>query len=193
MDSCAESGYPFAIPDLWRTTKLATIQDETTASPTGCWVLTKHGLELGLAVEAEKEGLLGFFGEINLSLPDLDKSGFSPLEDLEAQEPFCPGLTDDSVDERETVSDIVQPFEDIWTCPDVIAQAEAHLEFKSWEVFNDSGFKEPQPEFISERGAIAFDAAVVAHEKAISDRSRAQHGRILQSEPLLMVSVHNQL
>lgn len=194
MDSHGEAGYPFTLPDLWRTTNLATIQDEEIAGPTDCWVLAKHGLDLRLDVEGENEDLFRIFADIDFSLPDLDKLEFRPLEDLELQESFSSGLTDDSADERETVSEIVQPIEeDIWLCPEVIAQVEPHQEFKSWEVFNDSGFREPRSEFISERGSIAFDAAVIAHEEAIGDSCQAKCGRILQSDPLLTVSLHNQV
>lgn len=197
MDSYAESGYPFTIPDSWRTITSAEIQDEKIASPADCWVLTNHGLDFGLDVEGKNEPLSGFFGAINFSIPDLDELEFRTLENLEPQEEsFTPELTDDSIDERENISVIAQPIEeDVWLCPDVIAQVELHPKFKSWEVFNDSGFKEPQPEFISERGAIAFDAAVIAHEhqEAIGDQSRAKYGRILQSDALLKVGVYHQV
>ena len=196
MDSYEEAGYPFTVPDLLRSTNLATFQDEKIATPTHCWILAKHGLDWGLEVEGENQELFGFSGGVNFSIPDLEKLEFSPLEDLEPQDPFSPVLTtDDSVDERGNISDVAtaQPIvEDICLYPDVIAQAEKHRELKSWELFYDSEFKEPQPGFISERGAVAFDTAVITHEKVISDRSHAKYGRILQSDPLLTVSVHNQ-
>ena len=182
MNSCAESGYPFTIPDLLRT------QHENIASPADCWVLTKHGLDLGLDFEGKNEDLPGFFGAINFSIPDLDELESRQLENLEPQEDsWTPELTDDSGDEIENVLVTAQPVEeDIWLC-----QVELRPKLKSWELFNDSGFEEPQLKLISERGAIAFDAAVIAHEyeKAIGDRSRAKYGRILQSEPLLKVGV----
>lgn len=195
MDSCAESGYPFAIPDLWQITNLATIQDEKVASSTGCWVLAQHGPDLGLDAEGKNENLSGFFEAISFSIPDLDELEFRPLEKLEPQEDSSPPeLTDDSVDEREIVSDIAQPpiEEDIWLCPDLTAQVKPHRKFKSWEIFNNSGFKEPQPEFISERGAIAFDAALIAHE-ATGDRAPAKRVKIIKSDPFLTVGVHNQV
>lgn len=192
MDSYAESGYPFAIPDLWRTINSAEIQHEKIASPTDCWVLTKHSLDLALDIEGKNEELPGSFAAVNFSIPDLDELEFRTLENLEPQEEsFTPELTDDSGDEIENVLVVAQPVEDdIWLCPDVIAQVELRPKLKSWELFNDSGFEEPQPELISERGAIAFDAAVIAHEheEAISDGSRTKYGKILQSDPLLKVS-----
>ena len=197
MDSHEEPGYPFAIPDLWHTIQPPDIRSGKAASPPDCWVLTKHGLDLGLDVVGKNDELSEFFGAIDFGVPDLDELEFTPLEDLESQkESFTPELSDDSANERENVPVIAQPVEeDIWLCPDVIAQVELHPKFKSWEIFNDGGFKEPQPAFISERGPIAFDAAVNAHEheEAIGDQSRAKFGRILQSALFLKVGVHRQV
>lgn len=191
MNPYAESGYPFTIPDLWRTINSAEIQHEKIASPADCWVLTKHGLDLGLDFEGKNEDLPGFFGPINFSIPDLDELEYRTLENLEPQEEsFTPELTDDSGDEIEKVLVIAPPVEeDVWLCPDVIAQVELRPKLQSWELFNDSGFEEPPSELFSERGAVAFDAAVIAHEyeEAIGDRSRAKYGTILQSDPLLKV------
>lgn len=197
MDSHEESGYPFAIPDLWHTIQSPEIPSGKVVSPTDCWVLTKHGLDLGLDVAGKNDDLSGFFGAIDFSIPDIDELEFTSLDDFESQEEsFTPELSVDSADERENVPVIAQATEeDIWLCPDVTAQVEPHPKLKSWEIFNDSGFKEPQPSFISERGPIAFDAAVIAHEHegAIGDKSGAKVGKILQSAPFLKVGVHRQV
>ena len=181
--------YAFAVPDLWRVTNTAAFQDETTSCPASCWAFTKIGLDLGLDAVGKKEGLLGWFDELNFSLPHLAQLESTPLEDLEAQESFSPSLTDDSVDESEPLIEFSDPTEDIWSCPEVVSHVKTRREFKSWEVFNDSGFNEPQPVFISERGSVAVDAAVIAYVTAINDQSRAKCGRIVHSGPLLMVSI----
>lgn len=189
MDPDEECEYAFAIPDFWRITNSATFQDETTPCPTSCWAFTKAGLDLGLDAEGEKEGLLGWFEDLDFRLPDLAQLETTPLVDLEAQESISPSITDDSVDESEPLIEVFDLTEDIWLCPEVVSYVKVHREFKSWEVFNDSGFKEPQPEFISERGSTAVDAAVIAYGIAINDQSRAKYGRIVHSGPLLMVSI----
>ena len=192
MNSYEESGCAFDIPDLWRTANLVAIQEGASGSPIGdCWVLTKHGLDLGLDVEAEKVDQLEYLGDLNFDFPDLDRPIYSSLEDLEAQESISPEPTDESVDERDPALQLAGPTEDIWSYPDVIDQVETQLKVKSWEAFYDSGFEEPQLGFISERGSIALDAAINAHDKATNAQSQAEPGRILLSRPLLTVSVYD--
>lgn len=195
MDSYEESGYPFAIPDLWRTTNSPAIQEKKIASPIDCWVLANYSLDLGLDLKGKNEDLPEFFEKVDFSLPNLDEPEFRPLEDLGLHPvSLSPELSDDSLDESETSSDFAQPIEgDTSLCQEVITRAGEHLKLKSWELFNNGGFEEPRSQFISERGAIAFDAAVIAHDEDTGAMCGGKCGRILQSGPLLTVSVHNRV
>lgn len=196
MDSCQDSGNPFAIPDFWRTEHLPQIQDVTTKSPTDCWVLAENGLDLSHDTTEEATECLGYCGGLKLILPDLDHFEYGPLENFEVLDSFSTGLTDDYVDEREPLLENADSIGDVWTSSEIVAQVEAHPGFNSWESFHDGGFKEPRTEFISEQGSVAFDKALVACQTAIRGQSRAQYGaqygRILQPDPLLMVSVYRQ-
>lgn len=194
MDTFEEFGHPFTIPDLWGRRHPEAIEEKITgSSASDCWVLTKHGIDLGLDAEGEEVDRLINFENLNVKLPDLDNFKYDSLDNLEAHESLSPELTDGSIDERESILEISEPTEDIWSHPDVVATVWPDKKIQSWEAFNDGGFKEPRLDFISERGSLVFDAVVAAHEKATSDQSGTKKGRVMQSRPLLLVSLHDQM
>jgi hypothetical protein len=188
MGSEEESGDAFAIPDYWRTTDLPIIEDETTANATGCWILTKPDLDVGPDAQRETDDPSGCFGGLTFEFPALAPVEYISLDDLETSESSTPDLSDDSVDERESLSEVADPIEDACSKPELIPQDDAQLQVKSWEVFNDCQFKESRTELLSERGSTAFDAAVIARGQTINSQSEAKYGRIIHSGPLLMVS-----
>jgi hypothetical protein len=104
-----------------------------------------------------------------LRLPDLETFEFGPLPELVS--------LDESIVSIETPS--LEPEEDIWQVAFDLGPANKDVLFYTWEGFEDPQHVESQTPYLTERGPMAFDAALER------DNDKTSAGRVIKGDVFL--------
>ena len=181
MDETQEIEDAFAISGFRQNLSLAEFSNEEISTETDLWSLKEYINDVADDILTVGDGISIDFQVLDCRLPVLESFEYGPLENLGALESSSATATDESVDEGES------PKEHLWSTAKLLTQSEPLSQFKSWEVFHDRGFKEPQTTYLSEGGPLAFCAAISARTYIADDLSHPGHGKILHSNYLLKV------
>ncbi|KAK8152307.1 Spc98 family-domain-containing protein, partial [Phyllosticta citribraziliensis] len=139
----------FAVPELWRSSRFALPDLESSAT-----LFREPELDIN-SIEVDNPYAPSKNPEYNLRLPDLETFQYGPLEDLDSvQESTVSSLPTQQTEESETIE------EDIWRLATDLGPVHRDIKFYTWESFEKPGFKEPTHPYLAEAGPEAFDQAV---------------------------------
>ncbi|KAK8172668.1 LOW QUALITY PROTEIN: Spc98 family-domain-containing protein [Phyllosticta citrichinensis] len=139
----------FAVPELWRSSRFALPDLESSAT-----LFREPELDIN-SIEVDNPYAPSKNPEYNLRLPDLETFQYGPLEDLDSvQESTVSSLPTQQTEENETIE------EDIWRLATDLGPVHRDIKFYTWESFEKPGFKEPTHPYLAEAGPEAFDQAV---------------------------------
>lgn len=190
MDEINECEGAFALPDLWKPTSFAHLQDETGSQLIERWDMLNYQIDNDESVTEEYD-VSNFFKFLSsLSFPDITSSDYRPWQTLEASESSCEERTSDSVEEltiNALEAEIVN--NDPWSDVHLLIPIEESWKLRSWELFYDKAFKEPQTTYWSEGGPLAFDAALCLPDHSTDGSPGKTETAFLNFSSLLVVGI----
>lgn len=190
MDEISECESAFALPDLWKPSSFAHLQDETGSQLIEKWDMLNYQIDNDGAF-TEEHDISKFIKFLSsLSFPDITSSDYRPWQTLEASESSYEEPNSDSIEEL-TINALEAEtlIDDPWSDVHLLIPIEKSRNFRSWELFYDITFMEPRTAYWSEGGPLAMDAVLCLPEYS-SDGSPAKvEIPLLNLSSLLVVSI----